>query len=427
MTKKIIMLLSISLFCSFALFGTAGPEQKLFQPEDHLRQVSIGAPQVSPDGKWILYSLSGYCSENKKDYSDLYLLATTGGKPRRLTHSPSAERGYTWSPDGSQIAFAAKREGDSQSQIYILPLHGGEARRLTDVHEGAHGPLWSPDGKTMAFYSSVGELYSPEQQEAFGQVRYAMHPRYHHLGRGWDSGKRQRIFTIELAGGEARQLSDGPCSDEGDHSMTWHPNSRALAFVSNRSPEWWNTIDTDIYQVDLDSTETRRLTVNTGPDHSPAYSPDGRWLAYRSSYEYNYESENYKLHLRPAAGGETRALTSVIDRNVRTFAWAADSRGIYFSTQSEGESNIHYLSLNRPDRIVEITRGRNNLYGWQQAGKGRFVTLAAADTRPPELYLVDQGRFKRLTISAEAPFKDYPRLPSEEIWLTAPDGTRVQG
>ncbi len=399
----------------------------LFQADDHLKQVTVGAPQVSPDGQWILYSLSAYCVKEKSESGDLFLLPFAGGTPRQLTHSRTVEKGYCWSPDSRSIAFSSKRDGDAENQIYVLPLSGGEARRLTNLGSGASSPLWSPDGKTLAFYSQVGELYSPEQKEAFGAVRYAMHPRYHHLGKGWDKGKRQRIFVIPAQGGDALQLTDGACADEGDHSMVWRNDSKALAFVSNRSPEWWNTIDTDIYQVDASSKELKRLTRNPGPDHSPSYSPDGKWLAWRASYEYNYESEDYKIQVQPVAGGEPRALAAGLDRDVDSCSWAPDSRGLYFSASSAGRSNIQYVSLAQPERWSDITRGQNNLSGWKVAGKNRFAMIRTTDTCPGELYTFTRGRFKRLTTAAEEPFKAYKRLPSEEIWLAAADGSRVQG
>jgi len=422
---KLMVVLVILVFC-MGLLAEAG-EQTILQAEDHLKQVSVGSPQVSPDGQWILYSVSGYCVKEKSAYSDLFLQPFSGGSPRQLTHTPSSESDYTWSPDGKQIAFCAKREGDAESQIYILPVNGGEARRLTTLATGASSPTWSPDGKTMAFCSTLGELYTAEQKEAFGSVRYLMHPRYHHLGKGWDSGKRQRLFVVSAQGGEPIQLTDGACADEGDHSLVWRSDSRALAFVSNRSPEWWNTIDTDIYQVDVVSKEMKRLTVNPGPDHSPSYSPDGKWLACRSSYEYNYESEDYKIQVQPVGGGEAKVLTTKLDRNVTSISWSPDSCGLYFSASSEGRSNIQYVTLAQPDHFVDVTTGQNNLHGWKVAGKGRFAMIRSTDTCPGELYTLEKGQFKRLTTAAEAPFKAYTRQPSEEIWLKAEDGTRVQG
>ena len=189
------------------------------QPADHLKQVSIGAPEVSPDGLWVAYSVTRVCPIHKKDVGDIYLRPFTGGEPRRLTASPGIEKGYSWSPDATTVVFSAKRGEDESSQIYAIRIDGGEARRVTNIASGAANPLYSPDGTTIAFTSSVGELHTETQREAFGDVRYAVHPRFYHLGPGWDDGKRKRIFVIPAGGGEARQLTDGECADEGDRSM----------------------------------------------------------------------------------------------------------------------------------------------------------------------------------------------------------------
>lgn len=420
------LIICVGLAFSGSLLAEDGLSE-IFAAEDHLKQVNVGLPEVSPDGQWILYSVSGTDPKDKTPYSDLFLLPFNGGSPRQLTHSPASESDYTWSPDSRLIAFSSKREGDKESQIYILPVAGGEAWRLTQIDTGAASPLFSPDGQSMAFTSKLGGLYPSEQKEAFGDVRYAMHPRYRHLGRGWDDGKRQRIFVIPSRGGSAVQLTDGPCADEGDHSMTWGRDSKRIAFVSNRSSEWWNTIDTDIYQVNVDGKELKRLTKNVGPDHSPAYSPDGKWLAYRASHEYNYESENYQIHVMPAAGGEPHSLTASLDRNVGGILWAGDSRGLYFTASSEGSSNLRYVALAKADVFQNITRGKNNLGRVALAGKNRFALIRSTDTCPGELYTLVAGRFNRLTTVAEDPFKAYTRLPSEEIVLRAEDGSTVQG
>ena len=197
--------------------------------------------------------MSQYCSESKKRVGDIFLVPFAGGAPRQLTSSTGVETDYSWTPDSSTVAFAAKRDDDQKSQIYAIRINGGEARRITDLETGAKDPQWSPDGKHIAFTSSVGELHTEEQREAFGDVLYTVHPRFYHLGRGWDDGSRKRIFVVPAEGGEARQLTDGVCADEGDHTMAWSPDSREIAYVSNRSPEWWNTIDTDIFVIDVAS------------------------------------------------------------------------------------------------------------------------------------------------------------------------------
>ena len=397
------------------------------QPGDELELVSVGAPEVSPGGEWVAYSVSHYCPESEERVGDIFLVPFDGGRPRRLTNSAGLEQGYSWSPDGSTLVFSARREDDEKSQIYAIRIDGGEARRITGLETGASNPLWSPDGKHIAFTSSVGELHSEEQREAFGDVRYVEHPRFYHLGRGWDDGSRKRIFVIPAGGGEARQLSDGDCADEGDHSMVWSPDSREIAFVSNRSPEWWNTIDTNIFVVDVASGKTRQLTTNPGPDHSPAFSPDGRWIAHRASYEYNYESENYKIHVLPRSGGDARSLSASLDRTVRSLAWGPESRRIYFTASSHGARNLQWVGIDNADRFHPVTTGAEQITGFEVVDNENFVLHASTDVTPTEIYTLSAGEQRKLSHEASAWWADRPVSPSEEIWIDTADGARLQG
>jgi dipeptidyl aminopeptidase/acylaminoacyl peptidase len=395
-------------------------------PEDEMKQVTVGSPAVSPNGHWIAYSVTRYCPDSKKSVGDIFLVSIDGTQRRQLTSDPGVERGYSWSPDGSTVAFSAKRGNDEKSQIYTIRIDGGEARRITDAEKGAANPLWSPDGGLIAFTSSVGELHTVEQREAFGDVRYVKHPRFYHLGPGWDDGSRKRIFVVPAEGGEARQLTDGECADEGDHSMVWSPDSAEIAYVSNRSPEWWNTIDTNIYVVDVATGKSRQLTTNVGPDHSPAYSPDGKWIAHRASYEYNYESENYKIHLVPRAGGEARVLTGDLDRTVRSIAWGPDSDRVYFTASSHGTRDLRWVEIDAPDRFHDVTSGEL-ISRFEVVDDDRFVLQASTDVMPSEIWAVVGGDKKQLTTEASEWWKDRMVSPSEEIWVESTSGTKVQG
>ncbi|MCP4897491.1 MAG: S9 family peptidase [bacterium] len=422
-----ITLLSVVLTFVMIAAPVEAAKPNPLAPEDELSLVKIGAPAVSPDGEWIAYTVSHYCSEKEENVGDVFVVPFGGGEPSQLTSGPGVESDYTWSPDGTSIAFSAERDGDSKSQIYVINIKGGEAKRVTSIKSGASNPLWSPDGTQIAFYSSVGELYSKEEKEAFGDVRYAKHPRFYHLGRGWDDGSRKRIFVVPANGGEAKQLTDGECADKGDHSMVWSPDGKTIAYVSNRSEEWWNTIDTNLFAVDIESGESKQVTTNVGPDHSPTFSPDGEWLAYRASYEYNYESENYKIHVVPAKGGEARILTEKLDRNIRSIAWGPDSGRVYFTSSSHGARNLRWVGLDAPDQFHDVTPGVNQISRFVVVDNERFVFQASTDVTPSEIYSLAQGQRTQVTHEASEVWMDREFRPSEEIWLDTEDGDRIQG
>ena len=410
-----------------ALLAMPAAATEVLEPDDLLDEVTVTAPAVSPDGKWLVYSVTRFDREKKARDGDLWLVPVAGGEPRRLTATPGVESGPAWAPDSRRVAFAAKRGDDKQAQVYVLDVTGGEAVRLTAMTEGAGDPRFSPDGGLVAFTSSVGAHLSQAQRDAFGDVRFAMHPRFYHLGRGWDDGARQRIFVIPAAGGEARQLTDGSCSDEGDHEMAWSPDSREIAFVSNRSPEWWNTIDTDVWVVSVAEGALRRLTTNPGPDHDPAFSPDGRWIAYRASHEYNYESEDYTIQVVPRAGGAPRELGAALDRSADQPAWSPDSREIYFLLASEGTRNLYAVTAAAPERVRTVTSGVQTIQEFAPLGGDRFVVRRSTDVLPGEMWSLAGGTFTRLTREAGRFWERFAVQPCEEIVERAEDGTRLQG
>jgi dipeptidyl aminopeptidase/acylaminoacyl peptidase len=421
---RLSLFVLVFVLASTPSFGSS--DAPVLMPEDYLHQVTVGTPEVSPDGKWIVYSVSQYCPKEERSEGDLFLRPLTGGDARRLTAGAGVESGYGWSPYSTKIVFSAKRD-TKKSQIYVININGGEACRITDIEGGASSPLWSPDGARIAFASSVGELYTDEEKEAFGDVRYVKHPRFYHLGPGWDDGTRRRVFVVPAEGGEAKQLTDGECADEGDRSMAWSPDGKKIAYVSNRAKEWWNTIDTNIYVIDVETGENTQFTTNIGPDHGPAFSPDGKWLAYRSSYEYNYESENYKIHIQPINDEESTALTRSLDRNVRSFAWGPQSQRIYFTSSSHGGRNLRYVEIDKPDLFHDVTTGTNQISSFRVVDDERFVLYASTDVSPTEIYSLEGEEKVQLTDEATRFWMDIETRPSQEIWLDTADGDRIQG
>ena len=416
----------LAAFLLATALGAYAQEKRVLMPEDHTGEINFGSPVPSPDGKWIAFSRSAPTGEGDERESDIYLMPFEGGMPKRLTTAEGSESGYCWSPDSKKIAFSARRDGKN-SQIYVIGIDGGEAVRVTDIESGASSPDWSPDGKMISFYSSVGSLYTDEEKEVFGDVHYVQHLRFYHLGPGWDDGSRQRIFVVPAEGGEARQLTDDECADEGDHSKAWSTDSKEIAYVSNRSAEWWNTIDTNIYIVDVASGESRQFTTNIGPDHDPVYSPDGTRLAWRASYEYNYESENYKIHVAPREGGEPQALVTTLDRNVRSIAWGPNSDRIYFVPSSEGTLNIRWVAVDSPEVVYYVTSGRHLISGWSVVDEKRFVFRDSSDVLGSEIYTLVGSKFTRMTRCTSTFWDQFEVMPCEEVWIDTEDGRKAQG
>jgi dipeptidyl aminopeptidase/acylaminoacyl peptidase len=452
---QVLLLVLVIVFLGLSLPGLAGEQKRAVTVDDMHSFKSVENPVVSPDGKKIAFTVSCYPSARgaymlrksvcvgfyspqgecasimtssqgkKKKFSDIYIMDIDGKNMRKLTAHPAVEKGISWGPDSRKIAFSADREGEN-SQIYIIDITGGEAEKRTDISSGASDPQWSPDGKWIAFYSPVGQLYSEEFKKELGDVRYITRLRYYHV-KTWDDGKRKRIFVVPSDGkGKPVQLTSGECADEGDHSMTWSPDSKEIAFVSNRDPEWWNSINTDVYTVSVPEGKIKQITTNRGPDHSPAYSPDGKYIAFRSIFTYNYESENYKVVAAKRDGQLAgKVLTGKLDRSIRRFKWGPDSKKIYFLYGSHGVYNIKAVPV-QGGEFQDTMVGRYVIRGWDVTPGGKtFIVLKGDDVNQNELYSY-RNKWKKLTAFNDPIMKQFYTQPVEEIWVQSEDDAKIQ-
>lgn len=422
--KKRTTLFLMILFIGIVTLN--GGQKKAVTVDDMHSFKGVGQPVISPDGQKIAYTVSYYCPEKKETFGDIYLMDIDGKNNRKLTSHPGVESTPTWNPDSTKLAFSAKREGKN-SQVYIININGGEAEKLTDIKNGASSPLWSPDGKWIAFYSSRGHIYSKKFKEELGDVRFITHLRYYHM-RSWDDGKRRRIFVVPADGSKKPiQLTKGECADEGDRSMTWAPDSKEIAFVSNRSKEWWDNINTDIYTVSVPGGKIKKITYNTGPDHSPAYSPDGKYIAFRSIFTYNYESENYKVAAAKRDGEyKIISLTTKLDRSVRSFKWSPDSQKIYFRFGTEGKYHVKAVPVTGGE-FQDVMVGRHVISDFEVTPGGEsFVAIKYDDTHEEDIFSYN-GEWKRLTDINEPVMARFYTQPVEEVWAKSSDGAMVQG
>ncbi|HLN14105.1 MAG TPA: S9 family peptidase [bacterium] len=277
--------------------------------EDLLALPVAGDPQMSPDGSQLAYTLTVVDREANAYRTHLWLVPTAGGEPRQLTTAKARETGPRWSPDGAHIAFMSDRGGDKQ--VCVIPVGGGEARVLTTGKLSPSDLAWAPDGRALAF---VGKPPLPADQREDSDVRVISRVRYKADGEGFWDGRWKQIFVVPLAGGEARAVTQGDC----DHlAPAWSPDGRSLAYTANPDPNADLTNVTDLWVVPADGKGTaRRLTDGRGPVQSPVWSPDGARIAYVGHDNACWGASNWRVWIAPAAGGDVRCLTADTDCSV---------------------------------------------------------------------------------------------------------------
>src|SRR5690349_16686743 len=199
-------------------------------PADLTRIRFVSDAQVSPDGRTVAFVVTELSEERDEYLSQIWLVDTAGGAPRRFTAGPRRDTTPRWSPDGSRLAFVSEREPKKKGQLYVMPLAGGEPTRLTDLRHGVSAPAWSPEGRRLAFISRVGGWVEPDSEE---EKRKSRPPRiittlkYRFNGEGFTYDRRPHVFTVGLEGGDPRQVTEA----DYDHAApAWSPDARTIAF-----------------------------------------------------------------------------------------------------------------------------------------------------------------------------------------------------
>jgi len=304
---------------------------RAFALDDLAKLKSVSDPERSPDGKWVAYTVSGIDTEKDKRDSDVWMVSWDGSEQIRLTSSKDSESNPQWSPDGKYLAFLTSRGKDDEddakknkkkgAQVWLLNRAGGEAEKLTDIEGDIVDYAWSPDSKRMVLVvSDADPSDDPEKMEGWKRKtkppivvdRYA----FKNDQSGYLGKLRTHLHLFDIAAKKAEQITSG---DFDDRNAAWSPDGTRIAFVSERDKDPDRTNNPDIFVIDARAGATAvRLTTFAGPDEGkPAWSPDGKSIAYVQGDEPRYYAYNLsKLAVIPAAGGTPRVLTESLDRGV---------------------------------------------------------------------------------------------------------------
>lgn len=423
-----------------SLAGTAEAAKRPMTIDDLLAVKTVGDPQISPDGAWVVYVVSEVDKDSGKTNSGLWLVSTSGGEPKQLTTAPGANNHPRWSPDGKAIAFVSSRGGSSQ--VWLLPMDGGEARQLTKLPIDVDGPIWSPKGDKIAFAASVYPGKSPEEtaakdkekEEAKSKVRTYDRLMVRHW-KDWDEGKRSHLFVADAKTGEARDLTPNldantpPAPFGGSNDYAWSADGESLAFTAEplKNPAW--STNSDVWLVPVAGGEAKNLTEsNPAADASPLFSPDGKHLAYISQSRPGFESDLWVLRVRDLATGETKDVSSYLDRPVQGFAWKTNDEFVA-SIDDQGAVPIVVLPIaDARTKAERLAQGGVNA-GASVGPKGESIAYVhhSAD-RAAEVYFKKAGEDARALTSHNAPLLSQLDLsPMESFTFKGADGDEVQG
>jgi Tol biopolymer transport system component len=286
-------LISQTLLALLLAVAPAVAEKRAFTIEDLYRVQDLADPQVSPDGRTLLYTVGTKDLGRAKRQTHVFSLPLAGGEPRQLTYSEKSESAPRFSPDGRTIAFLSTRSGDAN--LYLMPTDGGEARPLTKISTGVSDPVWSPDGRWIAFATDVypecgadeacNKKISDRWKEGPLKAHMADALLYRHW-TAWKDGTRTHIFLVAVPGGEVRDVTPGdhdspPFQLGGGVAYDFSPDSKELVFASTRSPD---SLATSRTSSGLDSTTgpPGRRVCSPSPSGTGSTSSTGRAARGRS-------------------------------------------------------------------------------------------------------------------------------------------------
>jgi dipeptidyl aminopeptidase/acylaminoacyl peptidase len=425
---------------SFAAAASAASAPRPLRVDDIFSLRTVSDPQLSPDGSAVAYTVRWLDPKEDTSDSDLYLVPFAGGEPLRLTASPKPESHPRFSPDGRYLAFLSGRDG-KKSQVWLLDRRGGEAVRLSDYKADVADLAWSPDGKRLALVVGDVDPDDPESQPegdkaGGGKPDTEKTPKpivIHRLqflrdGEGFLRELHQHLYVLDVATRANVQVTSGPYDD---NEPAWSPDGRTLAFASNRTKDPDANDNSDIFLVEARAGQTPRAVVTSpGTDHAPAFSPDGKWIAYVAGGEPKdiwYATTH--LAVVPVAGGEPRALTLDLDRNVEAPRFAPDGKAIYFLIEEGGNGHLARIPA-AGGPIERVVDGDRVVQAYSLAPHGEIAVLESTPQRPFEISAVSAadkgaGSPRRLTRTNDAFLAGIRLGEVKRFQATSADGTKI--
>ncbi len=421
------LLFILPLFITIEAFSQV--KERPFSIDDAINLKTVRDPQISPDGKWIAYTVSNLDLKKDKSETRIWMIPVQGGDAIPMTGKGYSASQPKWSPDNKHLSFLASKN-DGKTQVWTLNRQGGEGQQLTKIIQGVSGYEWSPDGQRLLLLirdAKPEELTKDKEDDKKAKPVVIDRLQFKRDYQGYLNRYRTHIYTYTPGDSTAIQITSG---DYDDRSPVWKPDGSAIAFVSNRSDNPDGNSNSDIWVVAADNTDKGQtllqITKNENADNSPAWSPDGKQLAYITVTDKAaiwYETK--KLAIIPASGGKHRFLAKELDRNIRAPKFTSDGQSIFFLLEESGTNIIASISPSG-ENFKRVIGGDISIRDY--AIKDELIApLLGKSLQPNEVYLYQNNQLKKLTGCNDELLSKIQKPVVEKINFKSADGTPIEG